>query len=323
MKAIILKGQGLNLDIGEFPIPKDEMGQSVLKISCAALNHRDVWIKKGLYANLSYPIIPGSDGCGYLGDQLKIINPGFSWGDLESYQSKSFQILGMPLHGTMAEFVSVPDNQVFDAPEHLTSTQAAAIGLAGVTAYRALVSKCKPQEGENLLVSGIGGGVALFVLQFGLALGLNVYVTSSDQEKINQAIALGAKGGVLYTSQDFESELKTMNKEGFDIIVDGAGGSQFSTLIKSLNPGGRISIYGGTRGKIDGLSPQVLFWKQISIFGSTMGSPQDFENMLVLINTKSIIPVIDHVYSMDQVNEAFDRMDSGKQFGKIVIRISQ
>lgn len=114
-----------------------------------------------------------------------------------------------------------------------------------------------------------------------------------------------------------------MNKEGFDIIVDGAGGSQFSTLIKSLNPGGRISIYGGTRGKIDGLSPQVLFWKQISIFGSTMGSPQDFENMLVLINTKSIIPVIDHVYSMDQVNEAFDRMDSGKQFGKIVIRISQ
>lgn len=322
MKAIILNGKGQKLELVEFPEPLSEKGYSVLNVSSAALNHRDVWIKKGLYASLNYPIIPGSDGCGYVGAKLKIINPGLAWGDQEGYQSKSFQILGMPLHGTMAEMVAIPDSQLFDAPPHLNSMQASAIGLAGVTAYRALVSKCSPKKGENLLISGIGGGVALFVLQFGLALGLNVYVTSSDQEKINKAIAIGAKDGVLYSSEDLESKLRLMNNEGFDIIVDGAGGNQFSSLIKTLNFGGRMSVYGGTRGKINDLSPQVLFWKQISIFGSTMGSPLDFKNMLDLINTKSIVPVVDSVFSMDQANEAFDRMDTGKQFGKIVISIS-
>ncbi|MBK8955827.1 MAG: zinc-binding dehydrogenase [Saprospiraceae bacterium] len=321
MKAVQIKDKGYFPEYLEVPIPDDKAGYHKLQVSHASLNHRDVWIMQGQYAGLKYPIIPGSDACGYFNGQRWIVNPGLFWGTNEKFQSKSFQILGLPDNGSMAEWVNVPVENLAGAPEHLDDVQASALGLAGVTAYRALVSRCTPQPGERLLVTGIGGGVALFVLQIAHLLGLEVYVTSSSQAKLESARQLGAAGGVLYTDSDWTGKLIEMNPSGFDIIIDSYAGDQVEKMMKLINPGGRFCFYGGTGGKIQNLSPQILFWKQISIFGSTMGSLHDFLEFLKLVNQFRLVPVIDSVFDLTDVQRGFQRMQQSQQFGKIVFRI--
>ncbi len=304
----------------EMPVPK--LHQTLLKVHAASLNHRDVWIMKGQYAGIKYPVIPGSDACGISKDEFCIVNPGFYWGVNESCQSKAFQILGLPENGSFAEWVAVPEDQLFQKPGHLDEVQASALGLAGVTAYRALVTKCTPSQGENILITGIGGGVALFALQFGLALGLNVFVNSSSDEKIKKAIQMGASGGVNYTKDQWAVQLAEIVPDGFDIIIDGAAGAAFSALVKLTKPGGRICVYGGTKGKLADFTMQPVFWKQLKIFGSTMGSQNDFKNMLDLVNSKQVSPAIDAVFPLSLASEAFSRMEKGEQFGKIVLKVN-
>ncbi len=321
MKAVVIKEKDHLPEYLEWELPEHSVDRILLQVKAASLNHRDVWIMKGQYAGLKYPIIPGSDACGVFEDEKYIVNPGFYWGDNESFQSKRFQILGLPDHGSLAEWVAVPPEQIFPKPIHLDDCEAAALGLAGVTAYRALVSTCNPESSENLLITGIGGGVALFALQFASALNLNVFVSSSSSEKIKKAKHLGAREGVNYSDDNWVSQLNSMVPDGFDIIVDGAGGPAFNALVKLAKPGGRICLYGGTRGKVPDFIPQPVFWKQLKIFGSTMGSPLDFRNMLKLINSKQIVPVIDQVFPLSQASEAFKKMDQGSQFGKIVLKV--
>ncbi|RLD20354.1 MAG: alcohol dehydrogenase, partial [Bacteroidetes bacterium] len=165
-----------------------------------------------------------------------------------------------------------------------------------------------------------GGGVALMAMQFAIAHGMEVYVTSGSNEKIQAAINLGAQGGVNYHEADWPKKLKEMS-DGFDVIVDCAGGEAFAQLPKLSNPGGRIVIYGGSLGYIDKLSPQIIFWRQISILGTSMGSPTDFRNMLDFVSQHKIKPVIDSVNTFEQANEALTRLASSKQFGKIVLNI--
>jgi zinc-binding alcohol dehydrogenase/oxidoreductase len=331
MKALLLEGKDQPLQLKNVNDPLLKAGMVQVRIKAAALNHRDLWISKGQYAGIAYPIILGSDGAGtvvkigkdvpttYL-DQQVIINPSFNWGEEEAAQGKEFRILGLPDNGTLAELVNVPMEQVHAMPAHLTFAQAAALPLAGLTAYRALLTRACTRGAEKVLVTGIGGGVALFALQFAIKLGCEVWVTTGTEAKLRRAIAMGATGGGNYRELGWAKKMRE-EAGNFDVIIDGAGGAGFADLVDLAASGGRIVIYGGTAGNIENVSPQKIFWKQLSILGCTMGSPSDFHNMLRFINTHQIVPVIDEIFPFEEADQAFAKMAAGTQVGKLVIEI--
>jgi NADPH:quinone reductase-like Zn-dependent oxidoreductase len=300
--------------------PPDEK-QVQVTLQAAALNHRDLFITQGLYAGIQMPCILGSDGAGVVGNRKVVLYPALEWGHTEKHQGKSFRVLGMPDHGTFAETIRLPSENLFDMPNHLSPEEAAALPLAGLTAWRTLFSRCQLASGERVLITGIGGGVALMAMQLALAAGAEVFVSSGNQEKIQKAIAMGASGGANYREENWDKQLKAQ-AGGFDVIIDSAGGDSFTLLPSLCNPGGRIGFYGGTLGKVTGLSLQPLFWKQISLFGSTMGSPLEFAAMLAFVQRHQIRPVVDSVYALKDGAKAFERMKSGLQFGKLVLKIT-
>jgi zinc-binding alcohol dehydrogenase/oxidoreductase len=331
MRAIVCKGVGQALQVMEVPEPIPQPGEVLVRLKAAGLNHRDLWIRKGQYANVKYPIILGSDGAGYIektGDGVKnlsleqevIINPGLNWGDHQHVFGKDFKILGLPDNGCLAQYVTVHDSAIFPKPLHLSFEQAAAIPLGGLTGYRALFSRGRLKPGEKLLLTGIGGGVALLMLKFANAIGAEVYVTSGSEDKIRQALNLGAKGGANYKKEDWENELKE-ESGGFDIIVDSTAGAGFAKLIDVIKPGGRIVNFGGTAGPVPQVIMQRVYWKQIDILGTMMGSPQDFSDMLKLVIEHKIVPVMDEVMPLEQAEKALHKMDDAAQFGKIVLKI--
>lgn len=320
MKAAVLQELNHPLAIQEVPDPQPSAGQVTVHLRAAALNHRDVFISKGLYANIQLPAILGSDGAGEWEGQKVLIDPSFRWGSNENAQGRDFHILGMPSQGTFAQEVAVPRENLYAMPDHLTWAQAAALPLAGVTAWRVLMTRCGLQTGEKILITGIGGGVALMALSFAVAQGAEVYVTSGSAEKIERAGLLGAYGGANYREAGWDKRLREQ-AGGFDVIIDSAGGEGFAALPALCNPGTRIGVYGGSAGKINGLSPQMLFWKQISILGSTMGTAEDFNKMLDFVEKHKVVPVVDEIFPLEQINKAMQRMDEGQQFGKIVLHI--
>ncbi len=320
MKSLVLDGINKAPEYRAYGKAAAQDGEVLVQVKAAALNHRDVWITKGMYPGLQFPCVLGSDVAGLHEERAVVINPSFSWGDNPAVQDMSYNILGLPRAGGFAEYVSVPESHLFDKPTHLTWAQAAALPLAGLTAYRALFSRANLKSGEKVLISGIGGGVALFAFQFALAAGAEVYVTSSSEEKIAKAIALGAKGGANYKDEGWHKKF-VQQHDGADVIIDSAGGEGFKSLIFVANPGARIAIYGGTRGKIPAISPQILFWKQLSILGSTMGHAAEFSDMVDFVAKHKIVPVIDSEFPIENAGAAFERMDKGLQFGKIVLRV--
>lgn len=340
MKTLVLTGKNEPLVLEERPDLQVTEGEALVKIHAAALNHRDVWIQKGQYAGLKYPIVPGSDGAGvvvaiggpvgivghgkesWIGKEV-IINPSLNWGNASSHQDqKAFRILGLPDDGTFAEYVKVPVDSLAEKPVHLSFEEAAAIPLAGVTAYRAVFTRAQLKVGaeEKVLITGIGGGVALFALQYAVAAGAKVYVTSGSQEKIDKAIQLGAIGGVNYTQGNWSQSLQEM-ADAFDVIVDGAGGDAMDELLNLAAPGGRLAFYGATRGNPSGLVARRIFWKQLTILGSTMGDPEDFRSMIQFINQHTLRPVVDKVFPFADGEAALRWMDDARQFGKIVLKI--
>ncbi len=319
MKALVLNNINQPLDYQEVENSHSVKKNIWVDLFFSALNHRDLWITKGQYAGIKFPTILGSDGAGVYKGREVIINPSLNWGRDERFQGPDYGILGLPTNGTFAEQVLVPAANVHPKPEHLTLEQAAALPLAGITAWRVLFSRCRLKKGERVLVSGIGGGVALLVLQFAVAAGCEVWVTSGSDEKIERAKAMGAKGGANYRHEGWHKELQKASG-GFDVVIDSAAGDQFALLVGLCNPGGRLGIYGGTTGKINGLSPQIVFWKQISIHGSTMGSNRDFAQMLRFVAQHGIVPVVDRVFDLVDGNAALAHMEASAQFGKIVLK---
>ncbi len=333
MKALVLTSREEGVVFhSNYPIADNLHANEVLvKLHAAALNHRDVWITKGQYAGIKYPPVLGSDGVGEVVkigadipsswlSQSVIINPNNNWGDSEQTQAKNYHVLGLPKDGTLAEYIVVEVSRLQKKPAFLSETEAAALPLAGLTAYRALFTRAGLQKGEKVLISGIGGGVALFAMQFALAAGAEVYVTSSSDEKIAQAKALGATNGANYRTENWQKDwVKTIGE--MDVVIDSAGGNGFAALIDTLAAGGRIAFYGGGQGAINNLSPQKIFWKQISILGSTMGSDKEFAEMVAFVEKHQIKPVIDSVFSLENGRAAFEKMESGAQFGKIVVQI--
>jgi len=323
MKALVLTEPGTLEYKDQDSVQSLESGSVKIELKAAALNHRDVWIKKGRYPGIKYPMILGSDGAGIdvQSSNEVIINPGLNWGDNPNYQSNQFEVLGLPSFGTFAQEVIVPASSILPKPEHLSWTQAGALPLGGVTAWRALMTKGKAKKGDKILISGIGGGVALFAFQYAVAIGAEVFVTSGSQQKIDRAIEMGAVGGVNYKDEDWEAQLKELSK-GIDLVIDSAGGTGTAAFVRLANPGGRIVMYGGTLGNMKDINPQKLFWKQISIMGSTMGSPKEFEQMVEFVCEHNLVPVVDEVFTLAEGNKAIQKMEAGTQFGKLVLEIN-
>lgn len=321
MSSWMLMGLDMPLEPAEI-MPRMPMpGEVFVKLKAAALNKRDYWITKGKYPGLSFPLVPGSDGAGIVDGREVIINPSLDWGDDPEYFSPDFRILGMPDYGTFADAVKVPEVNLFPKPSHLSWTEAAALPVCGVTAFRAMMTRGKAKPGERMLITGIGGGVATMALLFGKAMQMDVWVSSSSENKIDLAVQHGATGGVNYTRPQWEKELAELVPDRFDLVIDGAGGSDFTKMIPLMNPRGRMVIYGGTRGTMDGISPQRIFWKQLDILGSTMGSPDDFKQMLDFVNLHQIRPIISHVFPLEKVNDAMALIAEGEQFGKVCLEM--
>lgn len=331
MKALILQAPKTPISCQEISQPTLTEGQVLVKIKAAAINHRDVYITQGLYPGVVTPVILGSDGAGEIVElgarvesswlhQSVVLNPSIGWENAPHAQPKDYQIFGMPKNGCFAEYVAVDIKQVYKTPTHLSFEQIAALPLAGLTAYRALFSRAQLQEQERVLISGVGGGVALLACQFAIAAGAEVYVTSGSAQKIEQAIALGAKAGVNYKEENWHKSLLEKAGGGFDVIVDSAGGDGFKYFLDLANMGGRIVFYGGTRGSFK-VNPQKVFWKQLSLLGSTMGNTEEFGKMLDFVAQTQLVPVVDSTWTLEEGAAAFDYMDQGKQFGKIVFKI--
>lgn len=299
------------------PVPAE--GEVIVEIKAAALNHRDVFVTQGKYSNIRFPIILGSDGAGICEGKEVVIYPALNWGEDPRFQGKSFEILGLPRNGTLAEKIAVPANHVFPKPAHLSWAEAAALPLAGLTAYRALFTKGRCKAGDKVLITGIGGGVALFALQFAKAVGAEVWVNSSSDEKIARAITLGATGGANYKTPDWNKQLEAAG--GFDIVIDGAGGEGFGTVLKLCKSGARVVSYGGTIGVVPNFSPQILFWKQLEVLGSTMGTAEEFGQMLDFVSQHHLHSIVDQVLPLEEGAQAFQRMDAGGQFGKLVVSV--
>lgn len=336
MKAAILKNLHEPLVIEETQKPNPGPGEALIAIKAASLNHRDVWIQKGLYPRITTPIILGSDGAGivtevgdgvaksWIGKEV-IINPSQNWGDNPDFYGDDHKILGLPDNGTFAEYVKTEAKYLVEKPAHLSFEEAAALPLGGLTAWRSLMTRGRFSAGDRVLVTGAGGGVALFVIQFAIAAGAEVWVTSGSDEKIQRAVEMGAKGGINYKNPTWFRDLLVKArgpKTGyFNVIIDSAGGPGFAKLTDIAAPGARICFYGGGTGNITDIVPAKVFFKQLNILGSTMGTEQEFADMMQFIGEKRIMPVIDKVFPLEEAEEGIRYMDSGQQFGKIVLSV--
>lgn len=331
MKALILEEIKKPLALRECPSLEPKQGQVVVQLNAAALNRRDYWITQGLYPGIKMPVTLGSDGAGVVrqvGDGVDaswkgrevMIYPGLDWGNSEKVQSKGFHVLGMPTDGTFASEVAVLASQIYTRPVHLNWHEAAALPLAGLTAYRALFIQGEMRSGETVLISGVGGGVATFALQFAVKAGAKVWVTSSSPRKIQQAVELGAQGGFDYTTESWTKEFVKLAGAP-DLIIDSGAGKGYRNLVNIASPGARIVNYGGTAGPPEKLDIFKLFWKQLRLIGSSLGSPKDFEGLLEFVGKHKIKPVIDAVFPLADGNRAVEQMKSSPQFGKYVLEI--
>ncbi|MDB5099679.1 MAG: ccr [Cyanobacteria bacterium RYN_339] len=333
MRAIVLRETGgpdvLKLETVNDPTPGQ--GQVLVRVDAAALNHRDVFIRQGLYAGMKLPVIPGSDCAGEVvavGDGVDesmlgwrvVVDPALDWGRDARVQGKDFRILGMPEDGTYAQFVRVPASNVHAAPSALSVEEAAALPLAGLTAFRAVVSRGQTQVDENVLVTGVGGGVATFAVQMARYAGARVFVTSSSDAKLARAQEFGAQGGANYKDPAWLQRIRDLTDGGPDLVIDGAGGAQFEQLLDLVRPGGRIVTYGATLGPVPEVQIRRIFWKQLTIMGSTMGMPGEFVEMLKWFETGAISPIVDCVYPLAEAAEAHRRLEAAGQFGKIVLK---
>jgi zinc-binding alcohol dehydrogenase/oxidoreductase len=336
MKAMVLHELGGpdQLSYEDVPEPEPGPGEAVVRLRAAALNRRDVFVTYGQYPGArpeALPIILGSDGSGEVvargegaggpdeGSEV-VVNPALYWGDDPRKPGKEYRILGLPDDGTFAQFVKAPAENVFPKPSHLSHEEAAAIPLGALTAYRALVTRGEVEEGETVVVPGVGSGVATLVVQMAAALGARVFVTSGSDEKIEKAKEFGAEGGVNYNSEDWSRELKSM-AGGVDLSVDLAGGEAFNALVSLAKPGSRIVAVGATAGPTPKAMTIRIALKHLDVLGTAMGTNEEFGAMLDLYAEHGLRPIISETFSLEETAAAMQYMEEGKGIGKIVLDI--
>ncbi|KAI9265055.1 hypothetical protein BDA99DRAFT_507563 [Phascolomyces articulosus] len=323
------------LEVRKFHPPKPLENQSVIKIQGAAFNHRDIWILKDLYPGVIVNSVIGSDCVGVVqkkgtasvneGERV-LICPSVNWDSDPRGPEGAFRILGLlPSPGTFAETINIDSKEVFPCPGHLTTAQAAGLPLAGLTAFRATFTKCQVQKGSVVLVTGIGGGVALFALQFALAIGATVFVTSSNPEKIEAAKKLGAEGGVNYRNPDAIEDLKAqLNGRLINAVVDGSGGDLFAKLPEVMAQGGIIAQYGDTASPHGVTFDRNLWARNCELKGTAMGSRAEFGQMLEFVDKYKVKPVVSHSFkglTQENLEKSISLLQNGQQMGKVVIEI--
>ena len=333
MKAIVLEELGGpdNLEVKEVDPPAPGPGEVRVKLQNSALNRRDYWITIGRYPRTNLPCIAGSDGAGTvdavgegvdgaLAGKEVVVYPAREWGDSEAVSGPEFRVLGMPDQGTFGEYICCPATDVYARPAHLSWEQAAAVPLAGLTAWRAVVTQAEVKAGQTVLVTGAGSGVSTFAIQWASSLGAEVYVTSGSEEKIEKARAIGAAGGISYREQDYHKALRKQ-AGGFNAIIDSAGGDDVNNLLSTLRPAGRFVFFGATLGiPSTGLEIPRLFFNQTRIQGTMMGSNAEFKAMLEFVGEQKIEPVVDRVLPMDEAVAAHKLLESFGQMGKVVLQ---
>jgi zinc-binding alcohol dehydrogenase/oxidoreductase len=332
MKALVLEAtdgpQCAAVKSVETPTPKD--GEVLIALKAAALNHRELWITRGQYPGMiAAPFTLGCDGAGVIeavGEGVDrtlvgrevVLYPGLNWGADTRFPAASFGLLGMPGPGTIAEKIVVPASSALPKPEHLSFAQAAALALAGLTAWRGLFTKGALKAHEKLLVTGAGGGVAVTALQLAHALGAQVYVTSGSEETITRAVALGAKAGFNYKDGGWRKALPKASG-GIDLVLDGAPASSYASYGRALNMGARVVIYGSTGGLQFAVNAPELFLKNVTVIGTNVGTLEEFKAMLAFVSEHRLEPVIERSFSLDQAAEALAFLQEKHRLGKIVI----
>jgi NADPH:quinone reductase-like Zn-dependent oxidoreductase len=305
------------------PDPEPGPDDVLIDLRAASLNHLDVWIRKGL-PSVPKPRILGADGAGVVvsgGDfapgQRVVINPGIEHAD------GAISVVGEHSDGTHAERIAVPRAQVYPIPDALTFEEAAAFPLVFETAYRMLVTKARLEAGEWVLVWGIGSGVSTAVLAIAKALDAFVVVTSSSESKLDRARTLGADAALDHATDDVVAAVKELTGGGAHVVVDHVGEATWARTLNAVRAGGRVCVCGATTGANPPANLHRIWWKQLTVYGSTMGTREDFEAVYDLVVSGRARPVIDEVLPLSEAAAAHERMERGDQLGKIVLRIPE
>lgn len=325
----------------DFPEPEAGPGDVVVDVKAAALNHLDIWVRQGSRElDVEKPLVLGSDAAGVVaelgprveglspGDEI-VINPGLSCGHCEfcmrgeHSECTSFGVMGMTRQGTFAERVAVPVENVFPKPAHLNFTQAAALPLSHLTAWRMLLTRAEVQAGESVLIHGIGGGVALAGLQIAKMIGTETVVTSSSDAKLDRARELGADHLLNYKEVDDLADhmVEAVGGRGVDVAFDAVGAETWPVDFAAVRKGGRIVLCGITTGPIARTNLQQLYWRQLTVMGSTLGSHEEMRSLLRAVDVERLEPVVDSTQPLSEAQDAMRRMQEGRQFGKIVLEM--
>jgi NADPH:quinone reductase-like Zn-dependent oxidoreductase len=345
VQALTISGHG-GLDRVELrddlPVP-DALGAGDVRIHvrAAALNHLDLFVVGGLPGvTIVPPWILGGDACGLVdsvgsdvtglsvGD-FAIVNPGLSDRTCEYCLAGEqplcprFRLLGEHLPGTMAEYIVVPAVNVRTVSRDISVEHAAAFTLTTLTAWRMVVSRARVQPDDNVLIWGISGGVALAALQICKQIGARVWAVSSSDDKLRRAAAMGADDLFNRNEVDVAALIRDRTaKRGVDVVIDNVGAATWSQSLRALGRRGRLVTCGATSGPIVETDVRRLFWNQWTISGSTMGNDAEFDAVVNELRAGRLLPVVDSVYSLADGRAAFERLQSGKQFGKVVVRVS-
>ncbi|PHX97047.1 MAG: hypothetical protein CK531_06725 [Gemmatimonadetes bacterium] len=317
-------------------------GDVRVRVAAASLNHLDLYVVAGLPGfTIAPPWILGSDAVGEIdevgdavtnvkvGDRV-VLNPGIGCGmceyclDGQHPLCLNFAVLGEHRPGTFAEYVVVPATHVRQIPDSIPDPLAAAFPLSSLTAWRMLVTRAQVTAADLVLIQGIGSPVALAALQIAKACGARVWVTSSSDDKLARARALGADEGFNYLTQDVAREVRARTgKRGADVVVDNSGSASWPSSLGALGRRGRLVSCGGTTGPIVQVDVRRLFWNQWTILGSTMSSESEFHAVIDEFVAGRLVMPVDSVTPLEQGREAFERLASGQQFGKVVIQVAE
>ncbi|MBA2299040.1 MAG: zinc-binding dehydrogenase [Actinobacteria bacterium] len=324
MKAIRIHEDGGPevLRYEDVPDPTPAAGEVLVSLRAASLNHLDLWIRKGL-PSVPKPRILGADGAGVVAalgagvqglevGQRVVLNPGLEHG-------QTITVVGEHTDGTHCELIALPAAQVFPLDEGIDFEAAAAFPLVYETAYRMLVTKARLQEGEWVLIWGIGGGVATGAFEIARALGAKTVVTSGSDEKLARAREWGADVAVNHATGDVAAVVKEVG--GADVVVETVGEATWKTSLAVVKPGGRVTVCGATSGPNPPAQLHRFWWKQLTVYGSTMGSREDFLGAYGLIRDGSARVHVDSVFPLSETRAAHERLEAGEQLGKIVLSI--
>ena len=317
MKAVRIHEDGgpevLRYEDAPAPLPGPD--DVLIELRAASLNHLDVWVRKGL-PSVPKPRILGADGAGLDPDGRRVvINPGIEHGD-------RITVIGEHTDGTHAELIAVPKSNVYELPDGLSFEEAAAFPLVFETVYRMLVTRAGLAEGEWVLAWGAGSGIGSSALVLGKALGAQVIVTSSSDAKLARARELGADVVVNHATGDVVEAVKeATDGRGVDVVVEHVGEATWERSLQAARAQGRIVVCGATTGPNPKAALHRVWWKQLNILGSTMGTNADFEAVYELVASGKAKPVVDSVFPLAEARAAHERLESGEQFGKVVLRI--